>query len=50
MPSTPNAYKGESPAFDIISIECIGDNGGIESPFVNNTKMLVKYNLTQEVI
>ena len=34
----------------MITVECIGTNGGIESPFVSNTKMLVKYNLTHEAI
>ena len=45
-----NTFVRELPAYDLISVECIGENGGVESPFVNNTKLLVKYNLTHEVI
>jgi hypothetical protein len=34
----------ETPAFEMITIESVAANGGIESPFVSNTKVLVKYN------
>jgi hypothetical protein len=40
----------ETPGFEIISIENVGDNAGIDSPFVSNTKQLVKYQLTHEII
>jgi len=50
--ATPNVNTNvrSSPAFDLISVECIAQNGGVESHFVSNTKLLVKYNLTHEVI
>ena len=40
----------ELPAFDLISVESLGNDGGIESTFMSNKKYLVKYNLTEEII
>lgn len=49
---TPVANAGirETPAFEFITVDSISANGGIESPFVSNTKVLVKYGLSQEII
>ena len=45
-----NSSLVEAAAFEMITIDCISENGGVESPFVNNTKLLVKHNLTHELI
>ena len=34
----------------MITVESVSANGGIESPFVSNTKVLVKYNFYQEIV
>ena len=46
----PSGIQRETPAFEIITIENVGDNAGIDSPFVSNTKQLVKYQLSHEII
>jgi len=49
---TPIANAGlkEYPAFDLITVDSIAGNGGIESPFVSNKKLLIKYSFSHEVI
>jgi len=39
----------DRPAFDFITVASL-QGGGIESPFVSNTKYLLKYNLSNEII
>ena len=45
-----NSSLVEGVAYEIISVDCMSDNGGVESPFVNNTKLLVKNNLSHELV
>ena len=49
---TPIANVGitENPAFDLITVDSVAGNGGIESPFVSNKKLLVKYSFSHEVM
>jgi hypothetical protein len=46
----PSGMIRETPAFEMITIESVGDNAAIDSPFVSNTKQLVKYQLSFEII
>ena len=46
----PSGVIKETPGFELITIENVGDNAGIDSPFVSNTKQLVKYQLSYEII
>lgn len=34
----PNGVVRETPGFELITIENVGDNAAIDSPFVSNTK------------
>ena len=51
---TPATEKGvklkEQAAYEFITVQSMGANGGIESPFVSNKKQLVKFQLTHEMI